>query len=474
MAFLSNDDKNKLSHQEANSQWFNLLSGGEKIMMFIVGLLVYMYLIFWVWSINFSDLFLLQMLIRFGAVVLGAGLITFLLQLEKIAMIEFIESFGTAGIKDDIWKGAISVLLVIGFYFAECEGSARFLNTVNGYTANIVKDHNEDKRVSENKGSRASLEKEKDLKIKTVSCVECKAIEANYNILISNERRNKKAYKSTHTDSDKRYISSQNDKISKRISILEDEKANKIDLANARFETKKDSISMSYENRINRIDTMVLSLKSNIDSSNASEIKKEEDITRSNNRNGGYLSAICMFFLCFNRWMLVKYYRQAGMSWASIGEFMRGADFLIKIFTPINIKFIEFGEKLSISNSIRYSKMYDNLESHKIEKTKGDKNALEFVDKKISNRVNADLLHVKQKSQKEQNEDDKNKVILELQQEENILKKVVENVENMSEKDIILGIIKAFEIAKDYEPTEQGIKEIDGIISAFRIALDYV
>lgn len=477
MAWVKKEDKEQLSHKEQNSQWFKLLSGGEKIMMFIVGLLVYMYLIFWICSINFSDLIFLQYLVRFAALILGAGLVTFLLMLEKIAMIEFIEAMGTPGIKDDIWKGAISVLLVVGFYLVDSEGSARFLNLVNEYNANLITDHNQDKRVSDNNSTRASLHKEKEQKIKTVVCVECKSIEANYNILISNEKRNKKSFKSTHKDNDRKYIDLQNGKVSKRIFILEEEKNNRIEAAKARFENKKDSIAMSYENRINRIDTMVLSLKSNIDSSNASEIKKEEDITRSNNRNGGYISAICMFFLCFNRWMLVKYYRASGMSWASIGDFMKGADFLIQFFTPVSIYFAEKAEKRKITNSVKYAHVFRNLEAHKIEQTNGDEQMMEFIENEISNMTSAKMLNSKQNAYKsitaELKENVEKDVKIINEGFENNLKKEEENIENTDEKAIILTLIKGYEAAfpfADEKENEYLNLMIEGYKSALTIS----
>ena len=256
MAFVKNEDKANMSVKDQNSYWFSLLMIGEKVFMFLVGVLVYMYLIFWVWSISFPpELFLLAWLIKITGVVIGAAAIAFLLHLERVAMIEFIEAIGTAGIKDDIWKGAISVILVIGFYIVEKEGSAKFLNTIDGYDPKVITDHNQDKRVSSNTSTRSNLEKEKKDKIKSVVCVECKNISANYAAKISEQRRKLKSVKSTHTESDKKYIDSQNKGVNKRISDLEDERDAELEKANARFEMKKDSIVNSYENRINRIDT---------------------------------------------------------------------------------------------------------------------------------------------------------------------------------------------------------------------------
>ena len=392
MAFIKQEHKDALEPHEEH-EWdmsFNLF--GEGLFMVLAGFFVWVLMVVAIYEIDFPNLPVLTIIVRIVLCVGAVGLIPFLLQLERIKTIKFFEALQTPDWKDDVESGIVAAFIMLVFLFVDYKGGGVFLNYINKYDATVVKDHNTDKRISGNSDNRKTLVNEKEAKLNAMTCTECKIIESEYQINIEKQNRNIKSIKPTHTEGDIKYIKSQNKSVNSIISSLKKERDAKVENAKSRFEAKKDSVSDSYEGRVNRIDTAVMTLKHSIDSNNRKELEKADQAESDNKKYGGYLSPFLLAGLIYFRYRLIKSCKKAGMAWAMIGTFMRNKDFLSVITTPVTIFFTELKEKLKIDNSIRYAAVFDNIEKYTDEKAKSERQRV-FALSGVSSMGQARMVH---------------------------------------------------------------------------------
>jgi hypothetical protein len=458
MAFFSEEELKKLPPSE---YWHSLLSVGENLAIFLEGIMLFMLCCFKsaeliqaiqnpvIWWITFSLLLAISL-----------GLVIFLITVQSVLFYEFVNALDTETKRDDYAKGLLVSIITILIIFADIKGSKQFLNKYNAYVPNISS-VDTDSRVKLNKFDREKIEQERVNKDKSLICTKCKEIQADYDLKISKQRSNLRK-----NENEAKWKKVENDKIRSIVNSLEAQKSSAIAIAESKFIEEKNKVLATFDSRLFSLDTLQVAVKSSIDSSNNIEQGKVTEKEKENERNSGGLTILTQVILFGCRFRKVKIFKKRGLSYKSIGKFMKSSDILLIPINYISMRFNSFIEKKQVNLSVSYANEINSLNTYKESKVQDNEITRHFVENKIQDfeSAKAAMLVIGYA---------KNETPVEIE-DEKILKKDEQNIDNTSEKDIILAYISDCELGIMSLNEVDNLKEIEtlkNIISDCEIAI---
>ena len=473
MSFIDNADVQNMSVSEKNKFWLSLLKVGEKGAMVFEGVFFFILVASFIMSIKMpQNLILISIFLTSLLLDASAFIIYFLIELQRVSFCQFVSAIQTPTLKDDIWALGVSLAITMLAVFADKEGGTKFLNMVNKYDP-VISNFEKDNRVKDNDASRRKLEKERDNKLKMLSCTECKMIEAKYNAKIAAAKS-----KLRKNENDAAWKQVENAKIRNQVSALAAAKESEIQIAAAKFEESRNRDLSTFDKRLFSLDTMQVRVKGSIDSMNNEELRKERLQIEQNHTYGGGMSYLTQIILLFCRFMQVWISKKDGKSFVEIGEFMRGVSIVSLPFEIISIFINELIEKGQINNQILYANAVQKIDDYKETKIGGDELRGAFVENKVSNFQQAKMLKAKMTvsqphSYTVETVREEDTVEIDDIEEINIPKSDVKKVE-FDEKDVILDIITQYETALDFCQTGDEVTEVLDIICNYKNILSYL